>query len=246
MGRTPEINVFESPAELFQAGAAQFVELANAAVKDHGKFSVALSGGSTPRALFSLLAGPLAAQVPWQKIIFFWGDERHVPPDHSDSNYRMANEALLSKVPVLAENIYRVHAENANADAAALAYEQDLRKAFHLSPGEIPRFDLIHLGIGPDGHTASLFPSSQALNERNRLVVANWVEKFKTHRITFTYPVLNASAYVTFLAAGKDKAEAVHGIVDNGENLPASLVQPENGRLVWFLDRAARGSDRAA
>ena len=147
------------------------------AVRANGRFTVALSGGSTPKTLYSLLA--TKPDIPWDKIYFFWGDERHVPPDHPESNYRMANEALLSKVPVRAENIFRIHAEEKDAAAAALQYEQTLKDFFHLSPGEFPRFDLILLGMGPDGHTASLFPGTAALNETQRLVVANWVREIQ-------------------------------------------------------------------
>jgi 6-phosphogluconolactonase len=236
----PEIRILETPAELFQAAAEEFAELAKKAVQATGQFTVALSGGSTPKGMFNLLAGEKFASIPWDKIYFFWGDERHVPPDHPDSNYRMAYEALLSKVPVPAENVFRVPTANKDADAAALAYEETLKTFFKLRPGEVPRFDLILLGMGPDGHTASLFPDSAALHEDKRLVVANWVEKFKTHRITFTYPVLNNAACVTFLVAGEDKAPALHEVLENkNSGLPAQLVRPENGRLIWLVDRAA-------
>jgi 6-phosphogluconolactonase len=187
-----------------------------------------------------LLAGEKFASLPWNKIYFFWGDERHVPPDHPDSNYRMADEALLSKVPVPKENVFRVPTENKDANAAALAYEEILKTFFKLQPGEIPRFDLGFLGMGPDGHTASLFPDSAALHEDERLVVANWVEKFKTYRITFTYPVLNNAARVTFLVAGEDKAPALHEVLENkNSGLPAQQVRPKNGELIWLVDRAA-------
>ena len=187
MPAQPEIRILKTAAELFEAAAAEFAAQASQAVRASGRFTVALSGGSTPKALYSLLA--TKSNIPWDKIYFFWGDERHVPPDHPESNYRMANEALLSKVPVRPENIFRIHAEEKDAAAAALQYEQALKDFFHLSPGQFPRFDLVLLGTGPDGHTASLFPGTAALNETQRLVVANWVPKFNTHRITFTFPV---------------------------------------------------------
>ena len=164
------------------AAAEEFVNQATGTVRANGRFTVALSGGSTPRSLFSLLATTFRDQLPWDKMFFFWGDERHVPPDHPESNYRMAYEALLSKVPVPAENVFRVPAEIPDANQAAADYEQTLRKFFQLSPGAFPRFDLILLGMGPDGHTASLFPGTSALQEKSRLVVANWVEKFKAYR----------------------------------------------------------------
>ncbi len=173
MPTQPEIRILKNAADLFEAAAAEFAAQASAAVRANGKFTVALSGGSTPKTLYSLLA--TKPGIPWDKIHFFWGDERHVPPDHPESNYRMANEALLSKVPARAENIFRIHSEEKDAAAAALQYEQTLKDFFHLSPGKFPRFDLIFLGVGPDGHTASLFPGTSALTEKHRLVVANWV-----------------------------------------------------------------------
>ena len=236
----PEIRVFNTPPELFASAAQQFTQLAGAAVSSRGRFSVALSGGSTPKSLYSLLADH-GADIPWDKIFFFWGDERHVPPDHPDSNYRMTQEALLSKVPVPSANIFRVHSENPDAEAAALDYEQTLKKFFELAPSKFPSFDLILLGLGPDAHTASLFPATKALQERSRLVVANWVEKFKTYRITFTLPVLNNARFVTFLAVGKDKAPAVKAVFDetsSPDQFPARMVQPA-GSLVWFLDKEA-------
>lgn len=241
MPAQPEIRILKTAAELFEAAAAEFAAQANQAVRDNGRFAVALSGGSTPKALYSLLA--TKSNVPWDKICFFWGDERHVPPDHPESNYRMANEALLSKVPVRPENVFRIHAEEKEAAAAALQYEQALRGFFHLSPGQFPRFDLVLLGTGPDGHTASLFPGTAALNETQRLVVANWVPKFNTHRITFSFPVLNAAACVMFLASGPDKAAILHQVLENSAaDLPAQKVQPTDGQLIWLLDQAAAGA----
>ncbi len=178
--------------------------------------------------------------LPWDKIFFFWSDERHVPPDHPESNYRMAKEALLSKVPVPPENIFRVRAEEKNANVVAKDYEEALRSFFGLRPGEFPRFDLILLGLGPDGHTASLFPNTAALNETKLLVVANWVEKFKANRITFTYPVLNNAACVIFLVSGADKADMVRTVLEDGRaDLPSQRVHPVNGRLLWLLDKGA-------
>src|SRR5262249_10558232 len=152
-----------------------------------------------PKNLFTLLATNAKTTLPWDKMFFFWGDERHVPPTDADSNYRMADEAMLSKVPVAAGNVFRFPAENPDAVAAAAAYELTLRKFFSLEPGQVPHFDLILLGMGPDGHTASLFPQSPALQDKTRLVAANWVEKLKTSRLTLTLPVLNAARCVLFL-----------------------------------------------
>ncbi|PYX18498.1 MAG: 6-phosphogluconolactonase [Acidobacteria bacterium] len=232
-----DIRILNTPQELFQAAAAEFIALASTAIRDHEKFSVALSGGSTPKSLYSVLA---KATLSWEKIFFFWSDERHVPPDHPDSNYRMAKEALLSKVPVPPENIFRVRAEEKDANVVAKDYEEALKLFFRLKPGEFPRFDLILLGLGPDGHTASLFPNTAALNETKRLVVANWVEKLKTTRITFTYPVLNHAACVIFLVSGADKADMVRNVLEDGRaGLPSQRVHPVNGRLLWLLDKGA-------
>ena len=240
MPASSEIRVVKTAAELFEAAAAEFANLAAEAVRARGRFCVALSGGSTPRGLYSLLASGAIPSIPWDKILFFWSDERHVPPSHPDSNYRMANEVMLSKVPVPAEHVFRILGEEKDAAAAALAYEEALRKAFALQPGEFPRFDLILLGLGTDGHTASLFPGSPALNETKRLVVANWVEKLKTDRITFTFPVLNHASCVMFLVSGADKAEILEQILESpGEELPAQRVHPVNGRLFWLEDHAA-------
>ena len=215
---------------------------ANEAVSAQGRFALALSGGSTPKNLFNLLATNARSSLPWDRTFFFWGDERHVPPTDPESNYRMADEAMLSKVPVAAANVFRVPAENPDAAAAADAYEQSLRKFFALHPGQFPAFDLLLLGMGPDGHTASLFPGTAALHEKSKLVVANWVEKLNAHRITLTLPVLNAARCVAFLVSGVDKAEALKSVLEGnapGEQYPSKLVRPASGKLIWFLDRAA-------
>jgi 6-phosphogluconolactonase len=236
----PEIRILNTQADLFQSAAEDFVTLANQAIAAHGKFTIALSGGSTPKGMFSLLASGAFPAIPWEKIFFFWSDERHVPPDDPDSNFRMANEALLSRIPIPAENIFRIRAEEKDAKIAAREYEQTIQKFFALQRGAFPRFDLIHLGMGPDGHTASLFPGSAGLEENSRSVIANWVEKFQADRITFTYPVLNHAACVEFLVGGADKAPSVHEILENPRSgLPAQRVRPVDGRLIWLLDRAA-------
>lgn len=241
MAWLPEIRVFPRRQSLLEA-AKEFTTIAGEAISKSGTFRVALSGGSTPKALYELLASEYRSRLPWAKVLFFWGDERHVPPDHPDSNYRMANEALLSRIPIKAENVFRVNSENPVAQAAATQYEGILKSVFHLEDSALPRFDLILLGMGPDGHTASLFPKSPALQERSRLVVANWVEKFKTFRITFTFPVLNNAAAVLFLVSGREKAEAAASVLDptsDPNQFPAKMVQPANGRLMWILDEEA-------
>jgi 6-phosphogluconolactonase len=239
MALLPEIRVLNTPADLFPAAAAEFAALASRAVRSNGRFCAALSGGSTPKSLYTLLAGGSIPNIPWEKIFFFFGDERCVPPDYPDSNYRMVRDTgLLSKVPD--SNVFRVHAEEKDAEVAARAYEQTLQKFFGLQPGEFPRFDLVLLGLGPDGHTASLFPGSAALNEKSRLVVANWVDKFQAYRITLTLPVINRSANVMFMASGADKSHIVREVLENeNADLPSQKVHPADGRLLWLLDRAA-------
>lgn len=240
--QSAEIRVSTTPQELFATAAEEIVRLATEAVSTRGRFSIALSGGSTPKNLFNLLATNARTILPWDKMFFFWGDERHVAPTDPDSNYRMASEAMLSKVPVPPANIFRFAAENPDAAAVADAYEKTLRKFFQLGPEALPHFDLILLGLGPDGHTASLFPGSNALQEKRRLVVANWVEKMQTHRFTLTLPALNAAYCVAFLVSGTDKATVLRSVLEenvSGEQYPAKLVQPKDGKLIWFLDRAA-------
>jgi 6-phosphogluconolactonase len=237
-----ELRRLTTPQDLFQAAAEEVIRSATDAVAHRGRFIIALSGGSTPKNLYTLIAANASATLPWNQMFFFWGDERHVPPESPDSNYRMAKEALLSKVPIPAANIFPIPAENADASAAAEIYEQTLRKFFAVAPGEFPRFDLILLGMGPDGHTASLFPETSALQEKSRLVVANWVEKLGSSRITFTLPLLNAARCVAFLVSGTDKAAALHEVLEGNapaEKYPSKLVQPRDGKLIWFVDRAA-------
>jgi 6-phosphogluconolactonase len=189
--------------------------------------------------MYSLLATSFIP-IPWKSIYFFWGDERHVPPTDPESNYRMVYEAMLSKVPVPPQNIFRISGEEKDPELAAKQYEQTVINFFGLNAGRSPRFDLVLLGLGPDGHTASLFPDSTALRETNRLVVATWVEKFKTHRITLTLPVLNNAAVVEFLVSGKEKAGIVHQVLDgDGNEFPSQMIRPRDGRLVWLLDEAA-------
>jgi 6-phosphogluconolactonase len=242
LSSSAEIRILTTPQELFASAAEEVVHLANQAVTERGRFTIALAGGSTPKSLYNLLATNARATLPWDRTYFFWSDERHVPPTDPDSNYRMADEAMLSKVPVPPGNVFRVPAENPDAEASAKEYESTLRKFFQLEPGQFPKFDLILLGMGPDGHTASLFPGTAGLQEQSRLVIANWVEKLKTHRLTFTLPVLNAARSVAFLVSGTDKAPMVLAVLEErvpGEQYPAKLVQPTEGKLIWFLDRAA-------
>lgn len=233
-----EIKIVPDAVTLAHEAAQEFHRLAETAVQERGRFSVALSGGNTPRAVYSLLASE-QKQLPWDCIHIFFGDERHVPPDHPDSNFRMASESLLSRVPIPEKNIHRIHAE-LDAETAAAEYDQQLRDFFHLTNHDWPRFDLIFLGIGEDGHTASLFPESKALADASRRVAANWVEKYKTFRITLTLPVLNHTAEVVFLVSGAGKAQILSQVLGPGaRKFPAQSVQPENGRLLWLVDQDA-------
>src|SRR3984957_3065718 len=237
-----DLRRLTTPQDLFQAAAEEVIRVATDSIAQRGRFTIALSGGSTPRNLYTLIAANAGASVPWDKVFFFWSDERHVPLDDPDSNYLMAKETLLSKLPIPPANIFPVPAGNKDAEAVAEAYEQTIRNLFALKPTEVPRFDLILLGMGPDGHTASLFPETPALEEKSRLVTANWVEKLKTSRITFTLPLLNAARYVVFLVSGTDKAAVLREVLEGDappEKYPSKLVRPSNGKLIWFVDRAA-------
>ena len=238
----PEIIICRDAGDLALKAAEQFVLLADAAIARSGRFAVALSGGSTPRALYELLGSAgYRDRVDWPRVHLFWGDERCVPPDHPESNFRMVQETLLAKVRMPPENIHRMMGEKEPAEAAA-AYEQELREFFALKPGQMPRFDLILLGLGEDGHTASLFPGTAALDETDRWVAAVYVEKLQSHRLTLTLPVINAAAQVTFLVAGASKAKIVSDILASDSaplDYPAVKVRPVDGRLAWIIDRDA-------
>jgi 6-phosphogluconolactonase len=235
-----ELRVVEDLAALHRAGAEEVARAAVAAVAARGRFAIALTGGTTPRGLYALLAEdpPLRGAILWEQVDVFFGDERCVPPDHPESNHRMANEALLSRVPLPPGNVRRMEGEREPAEAAA-RYEAALRERF----GEgLPRLDLVLLGLGADGHVASLFPGTAALAERERLAVANHVPRLDSWRITLTLPVLNAAAEVLFLVAGEQKSWAVAEVFDpdaDVEDVPARLVQPASGELRWLVDRAA-------
>lgn len=237
-----EIIICRDAAELNKKAADRFNLLANEAAANAGRFAVALSGGSTPKGVYSLLAAPeYKESVPWTQVHLFWGDERCVPPDHQDSNYRMAHEALLSKITIPTNNVHRMAGEK-NPEVAAAEYEEQLKIFFQLPAGVFPRFDLIFLGIGEDGHTASLFPGTDALEEARRLVVAAYVEKLRAHRLSLSLPVINQAAAIVFLVAGKSKSAIVKKILEANEEssgLPAARVQPKNGSLTWLMDQDA-------
>ena len=221
-------TIFADPKELARGAAEFFV----AQLPE----TVALSGGSTPKLMFQILAQQFRDDVPWESIQFFWSDERHVPPDHPESNYRMANEALLSHVAVSANNIHRIHSENPNAADAAAEYEKTI---IAVTKQPLPRLDLIFLGLGTDGHTASIFPGSEVLHETKHIVAAPYVEKFKSHRITMTLPLINNGSSVVFLVSGAEKAEIVKEVLEGENNYPAQAVKPTQGELIWMLDKEA-------
>jgi 6-phosphogluconolactonase len=229
--------------EALSRQAANYVaQTLAAAATARGQCSIALSGGSTPRRTFELLAAPpLRDQVPWEATHVFWGDERFVPLDDPDSNYRLARERLLDRVPVPERQVYPVPTDAGSAVAAAAQYERTLRGVFELEVEDVPRLDLIMLGLGADGHTASLFPDSPALDETRRLVVPNGADYVPHERITFTFPVLNAARAVFFLVAGADKAPKVAAALGGDASVPAARVQPTDGELRWYLDRTAAG-----
>jgi 6-phosphogluconolactonase len=242
MDRPPEIIVFDDPAALADAAAQAIAECAEEAVAARGRFMVALAGGSTPRATYERLAQPpLRDRMPWDRTWIFFGDERGVTPDHPDSNYRMANEALLSKVPIPAKQIARIRGEAEDPETAATEYGQRLSEVFECKRGGLPRFDLILLGMGVDGHTGSLFPGSPVLKEVFRPVAAVHASAASIpQRFTFTLPVINTAARVMFLVAGGEKAKVLKAVLNEPTGaLPAALVRPTNGRLTWLLDRAA-------
>jgi 6-phosphogluconolactonase len=236
-----EIVVLADVNAVAREAANRLVEQARESIAARGRFTLALSGGSTPRALFALLASEAYRQkIDWNKTIVYWSDERCVPPDHVDSNYRLAHETLLSKAPIPAGNVHRLRGE-IKPEQAALEYEQIIRREMPAQVG-VPVFDLILLGLGPDGHTASLFPGTAVLHEKAKLIAANFVPKLNAYRLTFTPPLINAASEVMFLIAGADKADALRAVLEGEfkpDALPAQIVMPTSGQLTWLVDRAA-------
>jgi 6-phosphogluconolactonase len=237
-----QLKILADKESLATYTADLFLELSEKYIKQNGKFTVALSGGSTPQVLYRKLVSLHADDIHWSYIDFFWSDERYVPFDHPDSNGGAAFRQLLSPLEITREHYFPVPTSHKHPPHAAMEYEETIQHYFN-APTGIPAFDLIFLGMGDDGHTASLFPSSKALVEHRRPVMANWVEKINTWRITFTYPLLNFARHVIFLVSGGDKAQIVKEIHRDGlRHHPAALVQPSHGELFWLLDAsAARG-----
>ncbi len=252
-GIRPKIEVFEDDEALAQAAAERFLKEAERAVAERDAFRVALSGGRTPLKLFRRLRidwrKAKRPELPWKKTHFFWGDERHVPPESLDNNYRAAYAVFLSRMPVPQDQIHRVLSEFPQAEKAAEAYSREIEACFSLGKGEWPRFDLVLLGMGADGHTASLFPQAPVLKETARLCVGYWARGANATRITLTPPVFNRARRVWFLVSGADKAETLKQVLEGEprpENLPAQIIQPESGELVWMVDRAAAARLRPA
>ena len=238
-GHRAQVSIYPDQETLSHAAAERFVFLSHAAITSRGRFTTALSGGSTPRRLYSLLGMPLYRDsIDWKRVHIFWADERCVAPSHEDSNYKLAADTFLSKAAVPGENIHRIRGEE-GPDIAAAKYQEELRRYFIGS--QKPVFDLVVLGIGVDGHTASLFPGSTLLQERSREVVPVYLEKPGVSRVSLTIPVFNRAANVIFLVSGEDKADIVYEIlkINNQKHYPAGLVQPVDGTLSWFLDKAA-------
>jgi len=238
-----EIRILPDGAAIAKRAAQEFIHAAAGAVRDKGSFNVVLAGGSTPKALYSLLVNDptLRSQVSWDKMHLFFGDERHVPPDHPDSNFRMATEAMIAKAPLKPEQVTRIKGEYPDTEKAALEYENALREYFKLKDGD-PRFDLLFAGMGNEGHTLSLFPGTKALHADGRLVVRNWIGKLYTERVTLTAPAASNAAQIIFIVTGADKALALKGVLEGPfepEQLPAQLLQPQNGKLLWLVDAAA-------
>ncbi|HEV8131464.1 MAG TPA: 6-phosphogluconolactonase [Acidobacteriota bacterium] len=235
-----EIVICENAQEIAQRAAERFARLAHKAISRSGCFAVALSGGNTPRAVNANLADHYREALDWPRIFLFWGDERPVPPDHKESNFRMARESLIDHVAIPDSNIFRILSELPPAEAAR-RYETELRRFFRTDKEKFPSFDLIFLGMGDDGHTASLFPGTPALAEQTRWVVSNPVEKLNTERITLTAPVINHAREVIVLVSGAAKAPALKQVL-KGELqpkvYPSQLIRPR-GRLVWLVDEAA-------
>lgn len=234
------LQIFENKDQLSQAAALLFVQAAEKAVLHNGRFTVALTGGSSPVQLYNMLAeSPYLEQVPWQKTYIFWGDERWVPLTDERSNAKMAQEAFLNKVPVPQEQIYPMWAEGTEPEAFADQYEQLLQKHFGQ---EAPQFDLILLGMGDDGHTASLFPGTEVLHEQSRWVQAYYLEPQSMYRVTLTAPLINQAKMICFLTFGSNKAKALYEVLEgerNPEQYPSQLIAPQGGEVIWMVDEAA-------
>lgn len=239
------VHIHKDPAAIAERAAHILAAACEEAVADRGTFRIALSGGHTPIPLFRLLAGrDWADRLPWDKMVFFWTDERCVGPEHADSNYNLARRELLSHVP--ATHFFRMRGEEDPVQAAA-RYEEQIRSEFGISLQELPRFDFILLGMGEDGHTASIFPNSPAMEEKKRLVIDQYVPERKADRLTLTLPVLNNARCCMFLVTGREKHQVLSQALNLLEQptLPAQKVRPGFGDLIWIADEAAALGERA-
>jgi 6-phosphogluconolactonase len=238
------VVVVSDPHVLAREGAFRVRQIARRAIDDRGRCMLALAGGRTPRLLYQELATEPsdATSIDWSRAHIFFGDERHVPPEHPDSNYRMVHETLTSRVGIPPDQVHRMRTEQAEAAKVAEEYERELIATFQSSGRARPRFDLVLLGMGSDGHTASLFPRTPVLRERTRLVAAVWVGALHSSRITLTYPVLNAARNILVLVAGVEKADTLRAVLEGPfepERYPIQGVRPGSGALLWLVDEAA-------
>lgn len=237
------IKISDSIEDLNRFAAESIVETANQSIEKRGQFTIALAGGSTPKSLYQLLAGDeFKNKIDWSKVFFFFGDERNVLPENEESNFRMANENLFAPLQVSEKNVFRWQTELKDAQEIAGKYQQAAKKFFALDDKELPRFDIILLGMGDDGHTASLFPFTVGLDEKEKIAVANPVEKLNTTRLTLTFPVINNARNVIFLVKGADKAEILKAVLEGEfqpDKLPSQNVKPVNGNLFWLIDKEA-------
>lgn len=235
-----EVRIFKSKDEIGQGAAEFFIAKVNEAITANGRASVALSGGSSPPLMYAAILEQFADKVDWSKVHFFVGDERCVPHASPESNWGTAYRELLSKLPIPKENLHPTENQDVDPTASASAYETHIREFFGTAAGSIPRFDLIHLGMGPDGHTASLFPNTKGLAVTDKLVIDNYVERMTSHRLSFTFPFINAAANVMFMTTGAEKSHVLaEALQSDTITYPVQNVSPKNGKSTWFVDDAA-------
>jgi 6-phosphogluconolactonase len=235
-----EVKIFKDSAELFKDSAGYISASIRYFINNLGRCTIVLSGGNTPKRLYDEISNKYRESIEWQKVYFFWGDERCVPPTSNESNYKTAYEHLLSMIPVPEKNVFRIKGEKTPEDAAR-EYENSIKGFWEKEI--IPSFDITLLGIGTDGHTASLFPGSDAFNIKDRLAVSVYAEKLNSWRVTLTFPVINNSKNILFIAEGKEKSEIIKKVFNNNKNeFPVKGVNPSNGKLIWFLDKDAAGT----
>ncbi len=245
----PKVNIADNYEDFCEKVTQEILIVSNEKIETQGKFTIVLSGGATPKGIYQRMASAsYRERFNWEKIHFFWSDERWVPPEDLKSNYRMASEALLAKVKIPSRNINPIQTKNCSLQASARLYEENISGYFKLKKDEFPPFDLILLGVGQDGHTSSLFPGNPALLEKNRLVVPVSQEGISEKRITLTLPVINHAGIVFFLARGDEKASIVAEILEDqkGQVFPANAIAPSHGKICWFLDKASASKLRIA